>query len=144
MNAITFTVPGVPVGKGRPRFARRGAHVATYTPAKTVSYENLVKHYAFLIMAGRAPLKRPIALAVDIYMPIPASWSKKRHQLAVCGLIGATTKPDWDNVSKLTADALNGIIYDDDKQIVRAMVTKQYGLIPRVEVRVQEYEKEAA
>jgi Holliday junction resolvase RusA-like endonuclease len=144
MNSINFTIPGVPQGKGRPRFARKGAHVETYTPAKTVSYENLVKHYAFLIMSGRAPLKRPIALAVDIYMPIPASWSKKRQQLALSGLIGATTKPDWDNVSKLCADAMNSIVYEDDKQIVRAMVTKQYGLIPRVEVRVQEYEKESA
>lgn len=144
MNSVSFTVPGVPQGKGRPRFKRIGAHVSTYTPPKTVSYENLVKHYAFLIMAGRAPLKRPIALAVDIYMPIPASWSAKKQDLATRGLVGATTKPDWDNISKLCADAMNAIVFEDDKQIVRAMVTKQYGLIPRVEVRVQEYEKESA
>jgi hypothetical protein len=40
---IAFTIPGQPVAKGRPKFARRGAHVVAYTPAKTASYENLVK-----------------------------------------------------------------------------------------------------
>lgn len=34
-----FTIPGDPMGKGRPRVSKFG----TYTPKKTVEYENLVK-----------------------------------------------------------------------------------------------------
>ena len=49
MSAVTFTVPGTPVGKGRPKFARRGNFTVAYTPEKTASYENLVK-----IAAGQA------------------------------------------------------------------------------------------
>ena len=37
---VKFTILGEPAGKGRPRFTREGR---TYTPEKTVSYENLVK-----------------------------------------------------------------------------------------------------
>jgi len=40
---IAFVIPGTPVGKGRPKFARRGNFVSTYTPEKTASYENLVR-----------------------------------------------------------------------------------------------------
>ncbi len=145
MNGIAFTIPGVPVGKGRPRFARRGAFVSTYTPEKTAKYENLVKLFASQAMAGLPLMKRPVALLLTIHMPIPESWSKKRKDLAHRGLIGATVKPDLDNIAKLAADAMNGIVYADDKQIVSATITKQYGTVPHVAVRVQEYaEKEPA
>ena len=36
---IEFTVPGIPVGKGRPRFKKDGN---TYTPQKTQDYEDKV------------------------------------------------------------------------------------------------------
>ena len=47
---VEFVVPGKPVAKGRPRFARHGAHVRTFTPEATERYENLVK------MAARAAI----------------------------------------------------------------------------------------
>ena len=145
MNGITFTVPGVPIGKGRPKFSRRGAFVRAYTPEKTANYENLVKLAASQAMAGADPLKRPIAVMLTLNMPIPSSWSKKRRELALRGLIGATVKPDLDNVCKALADAMNGIVYEDDKQIVSATIVKQYATVPCVAVRVHEYaEKEAA
>lgn len=36
---IEFTVPGIPVGKGRPRFTKDGH---AHTPGKTREYENKV------------------------------------------------------------------------------------------------------
>ena len=38
MTEIFILVPGEPVAKGRPRFAKRGAFVTTYTPEKTREY----------------------------------------------------------------------------------------------------------
>jgi Holliday junction resolvase RusA-like endonuclease len=144
-KGVVFTVPGVPVGKGRPKFSRHGANVMVRTPEKTANYENLVKLAAAEAMAGNAPMKRPVALLLTMNMPIPASWSKKRQELATRGLIGATVKPDLDNVCKAIADAMNGIVYQDDKLIVSATIVKQYGTVPHVAVRVQEYaEKECA
>jgi Holliday junction resolvase RusA-like endonuclease len=145
MNGISFVVPGVPIGKGRPRFSRQGGKVRTHTPEKTANYESLVKLAASQAMAGQSLLKRPVALLLTMHMPIPSSWSKKRQDLALRGLIGATVKPDLDNVCKSIADAMNGIVYTDDKLIVSATIVKQYGTVPHVAVRVQEYaEKEAA
>lgn len=42
------------------------------------------------------------------------------------GQLYPTKKPDWDNVGKIICDALNGIAYRDDAQIVFAAVSKSY------------------
>lgn len=47
MDRVSFTVPGTPVGKGRPRFSRAAGLVRTYTPAKTAGWEVLAKHAAY-------------------------------------------------------------------------------------------------
>lgn len=145
MNSVTFTVPGTPIAKGRAKFARRGAFVTAYTPEHTAKYENLVKLAAAAAMAGTAPFTRPLSLLLQVYMPIPASWSKKRRDLAERGIIGATNKPDLSNILKALEDGMNGIVFTDDKLIVSGTFSKQYSSVPRVEVRVQEYlERETA
>uniref|UniRef100_UPI0015890B54 RusA family crossover junction endodeoxyribonuclease n=1 Tax=Burkholderia ambifaria TaxID=152480 RepID=UPI0015890B54 len=63
---VEFVVPGTPVAKGRPKFARRGAHVTTYTPEKTERYENLVKLAARAAMRSTEPYAGPIRLIVHI------------------------------------------------------------------------------
>ena len=51
---IEFFVPGTPIGKGRPRAARRGAGVVMFTPEKTVGYEGLVAATAAAALPGDA------------------------------------------------------------------------------------------
>ena len=51
---IEFFVPGTPVGKGRPRAARRGAGVVMFTPEKTADYEALVAATAAAALPGNA------------------------------------------------------------------------------------------
>lgn len=46
-RSISFSVPGEPVGKGRPRFTRTGH---PYTPGKTGSYESLVRLTGFVVL----------------------------------------------------------------------------------------------
>lgn len=141
---IAFTIPGQPVAKGRPKFARRGAHVVAYTPAKTASYENLVKMAATLAMYGTEPTAAPVALSVTLNMQIPASWSKKRRERAAVGAIAATKKPDADNVLKGVKDGCNGIVWRDDAQVVRIMLEKRYSETPGAVIRVMETGGEAA
>ena len=43
---IHFHIPGQPVGKGRPRIGKVGAHARMFTPAKTVNYESTVALFA--------------------------------------------------------------------------------------------------
>ena len=47
-------------------------------------------------------------------------------------------KPDLDNVVKAVLDALNGVVYRDDAQVVNLVATKRYATEPRVEVYVFE------
>lgn len=135
---IEFIVPGQPVAKGRPKFARRGKGVVAYTPAKTAAYELLVQRAAADAMAGREPSVRPIKLIVGLTLEVPASWSKKRRALAIAGTICATKKPDADNVLKGLKDGCNGIVWRDDAQVVQIELHKTYGSIPGALVSVFE------
>ncbi|MBJ9593213.1 RusA family crossover junction endodeoxyribonuclease [Burkholderia seminalis] len=135
---VEFVIPGEPVAKGRPKFARRGAHVTTYTPEKTARYENLVKLAARAAMCSTEPYAGPIRLVVHIGMPIPTSWSQKRQRAAAAGEIGATKKPDADNVVKALKDGMNGVAYVDDGQVVDLWVAKRYAVVPGVRVEVIE------
>ncbi|TDV39548.1 Holliday junction resolvase RusA-like endonuclease [Paraburkholderia caballeronis] len=135
---VEFVVPGNPVAKGRPKFARRGAHVTTYTPEKTERYENLVKLAARDAMCSAEPYPGPIRLIVNIGVAIPASWSMKRQAAAAAGDIGATKKPDADNVVKALKDAMNGVVYVDDGQVVDLWVSKRYARTPGVRIEAIE------
>ncbi|HEX8610162.1 MAG TPA: RusA family crossover junction endodeoxyribonuclease [Telluria sp.] len=141
---ITFTIPGQPVAKGRPKFARRGAHVVAYTPEKTASYENLVKMAATEAMGGLAPSGAPIYMSIELRMQIPASWSAKRRALAVLGEVLPTKKPDADNVLKGIKDGCNGIVWRDDAQVVRIGLAKVYADSPCAIVIITESEKVSA
>lgn len=112
-----------------------------YTPEKTVRYESLVALAAQEAMQGAQLIEGPVRITINIYCDIAQSWSQKKKNAALDGFIRPTGKPDWDNVAKAISDALNGIVYRDDKQIVWALVTKQYAAAPRVEVMISESQR---
>lgn len=77
-------------------------------------------------------------MKVDIIRAIPKSFSKKKRVEALDGLLRPVSKPDTDNYVKAIADALNGVCYVDDSQVVSVVANKWYGLNPRIEVVVEE------
>ena len=131
---LILTIPGVPRGKGRPRFVK--ATGRAYTPADTLSYEGVIRHEATLEMRGEPPLDGPLAIAVTAVLPIPASWSRKKREAAIAGALWPTGRPDADNYLKAACDALNSIVYRDDSQLVRMEATKCYGVTPRMSITV--------
>ena len=135
---VSFTVDGTPHGKGRPRFRRFGNFVQTYTDTKTKSYESLVKDEAKKAMGSSPPLETPVRLDLTIRLPVPKSYPKKRLEACLNGSEWPTKKPDWDNVAKSIADAMNDIVFLDDTQIVIAKVTKVYSTQAGVDVQVRE------
>ncbi|WP_407059252.1 RusA family crossover junction endodeoxyribonuclease (plasmid) [Ralstonia syzygii subsp. celebesensis] len=144
LRRVVFSVPGQPVAKGRPKFARQGGFVRTYTPEPTARYENLVKLAATQAMAGQPPIEGPVELWLDINLQIPASWSKKRQQQAAAGHVAATKKPDADNVLKAVKDGMNGIVWVDDAQAVEYRISKRYSASPGVLVSVEQLPMQAA
>lgn len=99
MNIITFTVPGVPVAKARPRLGKG----RVYTPKRTKDYEARVRLIAF---AARVKSKQRV-------------WTGPVGMSVVFRVKNPTARPDLTNLLKGIEDACNGIIYVDDSQIVR-------------------------
>ena len=141
---IFFIIPGEPQSKGRPRFYHNGKFVRAYTPDQTVNYENLVK--LAWMQKSEEPFSEPIrklegAIKAEIraFFPIPKSASKKKHEQMALGKIRPTTvRKDLDNICKSILDALNGIAYDDDRQIVELIAYKYYSEIPKAIVILEE------
>jgi Holliday junction resolvase RusA-like endonuclease len=135
---VTYIVYGEPVGKGRPRFARRGNFVSTYSPQKTKTYEDEIRMMARAAMGSSEPLDTPVTVAIYIRVGIPTSFSKQKRKDALEGILKPTKKPDADNILKCFLDAMNGIVYLDDKQVVNIHLTKLYAEVPAVEIMVKE------
>lgn len=140
---IRFKIPGEPKGKGRPRITMRGAHAVAYTPKDTASYENWVKCRFQMERCEKIQgADTPIAATINVVYPIPKSATKKARELMLADKVRPTKKPDCDNIVKIIFDALNGLAYDDDKQIVSLIFKKTYGDDPRVEVALEEIKQE--
>jgi Holliday junction resolvase RusA-like endonuclease len=131
---IFLIVPGEPVAQGRPRITTIGRHPRVFDPKKSAEYKSYVRHLANKIK-GR-PLEGPLVMKCDFYKGVPKSWSEKKRQQALAGLIKPIGRPDCSNYLKGVEDALNGIAYLDDSQIVLVHVTKKYSLEPRAEIRI--------
>jgi Holliday junction resolvase RusA-like endonuclease len=138
MILVTFKVEGTPVPKGRPKFARRGNFVSTYTPKTTLQYEDLIADKAKRAMGSSEPLETALEAFFYFSIPIPQSYSKKRTEACLKGL-ERPMKKDLDNLIKSVADGMNKIVYKDDAQIVSLHATKVYGE-PYVEVLIREAE----
>lgn len=136
MRTISFVVQGEPVAKGRPRFSRRGSFIHTYTPEKTKDYEVLVQQNYTEQCNGEYAGDSPLIINIDAYFPIPKSVSKIRRQRMISNEIMKTTKPDFDNVGKSICDALNGLAWKDDSQIVEATIRKFYSDAPHTVVTI--------
>jgi Holliday junction resolvase RusA-like endonuclease len=134
--AIYFTVPGQPIGKGRPRASSRGGFVRMYTPAKTVTYEQAITREASAAMGAMELLTTPISMTVKAFYGLPVSWSKRKKLQALNGEI-PPGKPDIDNVGKAVLDACH-VVYTDDKQVVRLLLEKEFSVDPRIEVYIHE------
>jgi len=121
-----FTVPGRPVGKGRPRVTRRGI---TYTPKKTRDYEALVKGYARA--ASVEPLEGPVSITVHFTLLMAKSWPKVKRR-AFAGKY-VSQHPDLDNMLKAIMDALDGIAYNKDSQVASIHASKMWTDNPKLE-----------
>lgn len=150
IETVTIRLAGEPRGKGRPRAriakAKTGAQFVTvYTDAQTRSYEALLRDAGQQAMIGRALFDGPLKVKVAAFFSVPQSWSKKKRGQALDGIVRPTGKPDVDNLLKVI-DALNGIVWRDDSQIVQCFVSKSYADKPGllIEVTTASYVTEQA
>lgn len=134
MNLL-FEIPGNIQPQERPRFSTFSGHVRAVDPIKSRDF----KHFVKMVAAEHAPaalIETEIHLFVDIYRPIPKSFSKKKRAEAILGLLRPTKKPDLDNLVKGIKDGLSKVIWQDDAQIVEMTVRKFYSENPRAVVKL--------
>ena len=139
---LTFTIPGEPTAQGRPRFSTHGGFVKAYDPEKSRNYKAYVKLLAGEAMQriGLTLTELPLGVEIIADVGIPASTSKKFKAQALNGLQLPIKQPDVDNVAKIILDSISGIVYKDDKQIVKLTVSKKYSDTPKVEVKIYNVE----
>ena len=99
---IKFVVHGTPIPKQSYRAVKGGG----YLYPRVVEWEQLVSTYARQAMAGRPPLIGNLVMTILFVLP--------DHR-----------KRDLDNLIKGVSDSLNGIVFEDDSQVVDLHVTKQ-------------------
>ncbi len=136
---VTFSVECLPIPKGRPRFKRAGKFIQTYTPKKTLDFEELLRSRAVEAMGDSEPLDSPLEAFFYIRLPVPQSYSKKRSKACLEGLESPIKRPDIDNYAKSILDAMNGVIFKDDSQVISLHITKRYDLTPGVDMMVLEF-----
>jgi Holliday junction resolvase RusA-like endonuclease len=134
---LTLTIPGVPVAKGRPKVTTRGRFPRVYTPEKTRRYEDLIRCEAAAVMQDRPPLDEAVTVCVTAYVAIPKSFSRKRRQDALDGILKPTTRPDVDNYLKAALDGCNAIVFRDDSLVTDQFTRKRYAERPRLVITVE-------
>jgi Holliday junction resolvase RusA-like endonuclease len=120
----SLTLLVAPAGKGRPRMTKAGR---AFTPAKTRNKEAEIKYWLHQEKThhhGDHPLKA----ILDFYFKKPKSVKRDFP----------TVKPDLDNVIKLVLDCANGILYDDDKQVISLEANKYYGEEEKICISLEE------
>ncbi len=134
MKTVEFSITGAPVPKGRPRMTSRGH---AYTPQRTREAEQAIAD-AFRKLNVTPFADVAVSIRIDCVFAPPQSWSKRKQAAARQGAVKKTTKPDADNLAKTVCDALNGLAWDDDSQIVKLTVTKRYGVESYTSVKISE------
>lgn len=111
-----------------------------YSDNETEQHERAIAEYVALLMrrVRNEPTERPLCLVVHAFRIVPESWSPTDKAKALAGNIVPTSRPDGDNYLKLVQDALNGVAYKDDSQIVDSRVIKRYSDRPALQVELRE------
>lgn len=113
---MRFEFRGKIRGQGRPRFTRRGH---AYEKPEDKEYKAALRA-AYLAQGGKFYGDQPIRVKIETRRALPKSKARKTREVSEPD----TFKPDADNIGKAVLDALNGVAFADDKQIVRLEITK--------------------
>jgi Holliday junction resolvase RusA-like endonuclease len=133
MKELCLMIPGKPIAKKRPRFARRGNFVTTYNDQQTEEGKFIC------LMQTQTKQHKPIPAGTAIYLnlyfllPIPKGTSQKKIDSG----LAHTKRPDLDNLIKFVKDCANGILWHDDSQVVSVEAHKYYGTEPATKIQIQ-------
>lgn len=114
MNLIEFRILGDAVPKQSFVFASRGH---SHMKPRAREWQNIVSGTA-RIFYREDPLEMPLSVEMEFYVQ--------------------KDRADLDNLCKAVLDGLQGVIFKNDKQVKRLLLTKSVSKIPCVIVRIKE------
>ena len=135
---LAFIIPGRVKAKQSVKFTFTGIK---YTPREVKRYANDVRIAFFCNYPNWNYLEfqnKPLKVTIEVHFAIPHSFSKKKREQALKDEIRPTIRPDCDNICKNLCDALSGMAYPDDKQIVSLIVNKYYADSDSVRVQIED------
>jgi len=125
---MRFCIETKPLPAPRPRFSKYG----TYNKKEYTQYKQKI---AWMYKSKGGSLYDGIVnIKIDFFFMVPKSWSKKKKEC----MDEYLPKADVDNLAKAVLDALNGIAYEDDRQIQSLFVRKQYSKSNAVVIEILE------
>lgn len=146
-----FTFIGIPKGQPRPRFRQittKAGHsfAHAYEPKEATQYKDNLR--AQIVSQAPRLIERdvPVRLVVECYLPRPQAHFNSKGLLKPNAPKWCTKKPDSDNILKAIKDAMTGIVWHDDNQVVSPRGPDKFycapGEQPRVIICVEEIEVE--
>lgn len=141
--SITLNVAGTPAQMGSKKaFIRGGRAIITDdNSSKRRTWANAVTAAAAEAMQGREPFTGPLLLIVSFAFVRPASHfgsGKNATKLKASAPTIHAQSPDLDKLIRCVGDALNGVVYRDDRQIAEIKACRgwtQGSAGARIEVR---------
>ena len=124
-----FFVSGIPAPKGSTRaffVAKLGRAIITSANAKTKPWEQAVRAEAANAAAGAPPTVAPIEVHVVFRFPRPKGHFRANGQVSPKAPLRLTKKPDLDKLERALLDALTGLLFVDDSQVVSITSMKRY------------------
>lgn len=146
-GALSFTIYGIPIGKGMPRFKVLGKkangqlNVSARKEARTEQWESTIAGQAYRYKP-EVPFDEALCLGALFFRPMPKYISNNRakREAAINFELLPDKKPDIKNLIASVEDALEGVFYVNDSSIVAYInnnglpTGKYYSTTPRIEV----------
>jgi len=116
---MNFFVQGDPIPQGSMRAMVRGKRAVMFSANPRLhAWRELVSRVARVAMLGATPSDGPVAINLSFTMPRPKT--------AKANALPITRRGDLDKLIRAVLDALTGVVYVDDSQVIVISARKRY------------------
>jgi Holliday junction resolvase RusA-like endonuclease len=150
MDPIAFSVYGTPQTAGskkafvvKSKNGGRPRAVVTDDNKRSKPWKDQVAQQAGLAMRRRELLRGPLEMRLVFHVRRPQGHFGRRGLLPSAAAY-PITRPDLSKYTRAVEDALTGVVWHDDAQVVRQILEKHYGQPERVEICIRPLESQVS
>ena len=143
-QVIKLVINQVPQPQPRPRVTVRGKYANAYESKKIRTYKKLVAHKYCLEYERQLPTEKLLAVDIRFYLLIAQSISANEQLKKRISRLCPDIRPDiannllYSRYDKAIIDALNGLAFKDDSQIIASQTQNIYSDNPHTEIDITE------